>query len=175
MGNNYCKCQICDSNNNKLEKDLSRDFSSTPKTLSINNNFSFNFQKDYLSGINSSKHFQSSSIFKNNISPSNLSGQKKNSIKNNINKNENIINNKEKILNCSVYDDDNNKNENLKNKGELNKINDKQYNYLIINRNINNNICIYKRNNLLLSQSTKKINESDLNSIIRKSTIHEYK
>ena len=193
MGNNICKCQVFDSGN-KSEKNLSREY--TPKTSS--KYISLNMQNNNLSGLNSTKNFHSFSkyrnIDKNNISTSNITNQfiiYNNDEKNKINeyeinaKNVNIEDNKYKNeLNHSLYDDIKNYNDNqniINNNNNNSNINIEDNKLQNNNNLLKNNKTKNGRNSdevykiLLFTQSTKKLNESDLNSIIRKPTLKEYK
>ena len=185
MGNNSCECNDCYTNKNQTEQNLSHEYIGRQKTLS-KNNISFILQNNYILGISSTNNYPSTTKFKSlykNNSPSNLSSTRYNV----SNKNISQINNEKDFI--KLNDDINQKNE------ETNyKLNDKSIENNININNINNidnnlkyDINLFKNNenknrrkndvfkNILLSQSTKRLNESDLNSVIRKSTIREYK
>ena len=176
MGNNSCKCEDYFSNNKKLEKNLSKDNIYTPKTSAKNNNFSY-----------STNNFKSSSNIKNlkyNNRPLNAldiykipKNTNDKTYSNNLNKDDN----KNNFMNNSLHDDINNtlnKNDNNSKKSKkIINVNEKKYDFSDNNNKTNK----YRRNyddiykNLIISQSTKRLDESDLNSVIRKSTINEYK
>ena len=204
MGNNACNCDFTPSSNIS-EKNLSRDIKTAQKILKkcnyttfILNNSGFDSTKNFQS---SSKN----NIFCNNYNPSNISNlnktpknenikiyEEKNSEKTNneINNNQNNSFNE---TNISILNINNNINNYINN-------NDNSDSHKILKRNktninkieINDNMLIYeddklinnsgknKRKNevyktLLMSQSTKRLSESDLNSVIKRPTIDEYK
>ena len=180
MGNYSCACDFCHTNY-KLEQNLSREYISTEKNLNRDSNISIFFQKKYMININSKSPniFPSTTKLKNlnkNISPSIKLNQLKSSNKE-IKKDEigqiKKINENYEILQIK---DDNKINDKRKMKSNI-----KTENIKIEKKNLyNDNIFKNQRKNrefknIGLSQSTKVLNESELNSVLLKSTVYEYK
>jgi len=180
MGNYSCSCDFCHTNY-KSEQNLSREYISTEKNLNRDSSISIVFQNKYMIGLNSDSPniFPSTTKFKNlnkNISPSSKLNQLKSSNKE-IKKDENgqikkIHENNEMLQ----IKDDNKINDKMKMKSNIKKENIK-----IEKKNLyDGNIFKNKRKNIDLksiglSQSTKVLNESELNSVLLKSTVYEYK
>ena len=180
MGNYSCACDFCHTNY-KSEQNLSREYISTEKNLNRDSNISIFFQKKYMININSksSNIFPSTTKIKNlnkNISPSSKLNQLKSSNKE-IKKDEigqiKKINENYEMLQIK---DDNKINDKMKMKSNI-----KTENIKIEKKNLYNDIFFKNKRkyrefkNIGISQSTKVLNESELNSVLLKSTVYEYK
>ena len=191
MGNDSCKCDICFTNE---ETNLSRSSIITPNTSSklnhsfiSQNNSGFNYTKNnkLLSNIN---------ILNNTTYDITNRNKTINNEKNEISENKNInneIDNDNPKTTCIEKLSNINKNTILKTKNQTNE-NDKKDNKVITH---NNYMLILEKNKLMnsgnhnagnirkkneiyksfLSQSTKRLNESSLNSVKKKQTVEEYK
>ena len=182
MGNHSCACDFCHTNY-KSEQNLSREYISTEKNSNKDSNISIFFQNKYMLGLNSNPTniFPSTTKIKNlnkNKSPSSELNQLKssnNEIKNDeIEQRKKINENNEKLQ----QKDDNNNKINDKKKMKSN-IKTKSFEFEKKNLYVDNIFKNKRKNidlkNIWLSQSNKVLNESDLNSVLLKSTVYEYK
>ena len=182
MGNYSCTCDFCHTNF-KSEQNLSRENISTEKISNNNSNISIFFQNNYMIGLNSNSTniYPSITKFKNFNKNKSLSSELNHlqlpnkEIENNEIEQIKEINEKKEILPKKEDNDKkNNAKINLKSNKKIENIESKKHN---LN---DDNIFKNKRKNIDLknsgiSQSTKVLNESDLNSALLKSTVYEYK